>query len=163
MVVTDVTVRNRLERRVRESEERFRTLTEASAAIIWTTSPAGEFDGRSRNGARSPARAPAEAAGMGWIDAVHPEDRDGNEQAWLRGRRVRARYLWNTGCAGPTASGATWRAGRADPATRTATSREWVGTHTDITERKLAEERAARPPRTRPRRPTAPRARSSPT
>ena len=37
LVVNDVTVRKRGERRLRESEERFRTLIETSAAIVWTT------------------------------------------------------------------------------------------------------------------------------
>ena len=41
MVVSDVTVRKRTEVRLRDSEERFRTLTGASTAIVWTASPDG--------------------------------------------------------------------------------------------------------------------------
>ena len=143
MVVTDVTIRNRLERRVRESEERFRTLTENSASIIWTTSPAGEFVVEQRQWMAFTGQSWVEASGMGWTDAVHPDDREGNEQTWLRAVASGQPYLWEC------------RLRRADDVWRhmavqgvpvrdeEGAIREWVGTHTDITERRLAEEALA--------------------
>ena len=43
MVIADVTARKRAERATRESEERFRSLVEASAAMIWTADATGAF------------------------------------------------------------------------------------------------------------------------
>ena len=64
MVVSDITVRKRTEARLRDSEERFRTLTEASAAIVWTATPRrrlrdasgrmGQFHRAVRRGATGP-------------------------------------------------------------------------------------------------------------
>jgi PAS domain S-box-containing protein len=139
MVVTDVTVRNRLERRVRESEERFRTLTESSASIIWTTSPTGEYIHEQRQWMAFTGQEWAAASGMGWLDAVEPEDREATIQAWTRAVSSGEPYA------------VEHRLRRADGAWRymavqgvavreeDGTIREWVGTHSDITERRLAE------------------------
>ena len=43
IVVADVTARHRAERLVKEGEQRFRTLIDASAAIVWTTDAQGRF------------------------------------------------------------------------------------------------------------------------
>ena len=143
MVVTDITIRNRLERRVRESEERFRTLTENSASIIWTTSPAGDFLVEQRQWMAFTGQSWVEAVGMGWTDAVHPEDREAYEQTWLRAVQSGTVYVGE--CRLRRADG-TWRHMAVQGVAvreEEGAIREWVGTHTDITERRLAEEALA--------------------
>ncbi len=139
MVVTDVTIRNRLERRMRESEERFRSLTENSAAIIWTTSPSGEFVSEQRQWMAFTGQDAAEAAGSGWTGAVHPDDQVHAERDWAQalaaGHALATEYRLRRG------DGA-WRhmAVQAVPVRdEDGAVREWVGSHTDITERRLAE------------------------
>ena len=143
MVVTDITIRNRLERRVRESEERFRTLTESSAAIIWTASPQGEFTAEQKQWMAFTGQSAEATKGGGWLEAVHPEDRARTEAAWSRA------------LAGGGAYQVEHRLRRADGEWRhmavhgvavrddDGQIREWVGSHTDITERRLAEEALA--------------------
>ncbi len=139
LVASDVTVRKRSERRMQESEQRFRSLTEASAAIVWTADHDGafediqpewaEFTGQDRDAYRS----------LGWIDAVHPEDRATTRDAWIAALASGSRYVIEH------------RLRRADGVFRhmdvtavpivdeTGRLREWVGQHNDITDRKLAE------------------------
>ncbi len=143
MVVTDVTIRNRLERRLRESEERFRTLTESSAAIIWTTTPHGDFAVEQPQWTTFTGQGPEAAHGTGWLDAVHPDDREQTTHAWSRALEGSGAYQ------------VEHRLRRADGAWRhmavhgvavkdeDGQVREWVGSHTDITERRLAEEALA--------------------
>ena len=139
LVVTDVTIRKRAERRLRESEERFRTLIETSAAIVWTTTPSGELSGLQPSWTAFTGQDPAEFAGSGSLQAVHPEDRDATVEAWnlamtghtlfaIDHRLLRADGEWRT------------MAVRGVPILDDDEIREWVGTHTDITERKRAEE-----------------------
>ena len=139
MVVTDVTVRNRLERRVRESEERFRTLVERSASIFWTASSVGELNLGRAAWARFCGVAEETLAGMGWLGTVHEEDRDATVEAWKRATERVERYSLEH------------RMRRADGAWRVmevlavpvydaeGSVREWVGTHVDVTERRDAE------------------------
>lgn len=139
LVVTDVTVRKRVERRLRESEERFRTLIETSAAIVWTTTPSGELSGPQPSWTAFTGQAPAEFAGLGWLQAVHPDDRDATLEAW--NRAVAGHALYAVDHRLRRADG-EWRtmAVRGVPILDDGETREWVGTHTDITERKRAEE-----------------------
>ncbi len=139
MVVTDVTVRNRLERRVRESEERFRTLTESSASIIWTTSPTGEFVHQQRQWMAFTGQEWEAASGMGWLDAVDPADREATVQAWHRAVASTEPYTVEHRL--HRADG-EWRymAVQGVPVREEDGSiREWIGTHSDITERRMAE------------------------
>ena len=139
LVVTDVTYRKRAERRLRESEKRFRTLIETSADIIWTTAPNGDLVPPQVSWTAFTGQTQAEYAGAGWLDAVHPDDREATVHAWRQAvgegtlysvehRLRRADDEWRT----MAVSGV--------PLVEDGEVQEWVGTHTDITERKHAEE-----------------------
>jgi PAS domain S-box-containing protein len=139
LVVVDETIRHLAETRLRRSEERFRSLIEASAAIVWTANPEGNLHSRQIAWSRFTGQDEAAYAGLGFLEAVHPEDRDHTRAEWARAvgtlqpyateHRIRAR------------SGAYRHMSvRAVPILESdGTLREWVGTHTDITERKEAE------------------------
>ena len=139
MVVSDITLRKRTEARMRDSEERFRTLTEASAAIVWTAERDGAFSPSQAEWAEFTGQSPEEYAAGGWLDAIHPDDRLLTIETWTAAVAVRSRYV------------VEHRVKRADGLWRhmdvTAVPildedgevREWVGQHADITERKLAE------------------------
>ncbi len=136
MVVTDVTHRRRAERWLKESEERFRTLTQASSAMIWTTGPSGAFLANQAEWNRFTGQ-PAEAAlGWGWLDAVHPDDRAETRTAWQRAVAERTSLALEQRL---RRADGMWRhmAVSAAPLLDANNSiREWVGTHADITERK---------------------------
>ncbi len=138
LVVTDVTLRKRAERRLRESEERFRTLIETSAAIVWTTTADGELVGTQPSWAAYTGQTEAEYAGLGWLQVIHPEDREATRDAWQRA--VADHTLYAVEHRLRRADG-EWRtmAVRGVPILDDGEAREWVGTHTDITERKQAE------------------------
>jgi len=140
LVVTDITIRKRAERRLRESEERFRILIETSASIVWTASPGGEFTGLQLGWTAFTGQSEEEYAGFGWQEAIHPDDRDATLELWQHAVAECRPYE------------AEHRLHRADGEWRImevrgvplmdddGVVREWVGSHTDITERKRAEE-----------------------
>ncbi len=139
MVVTDITYRKRSERRLRDSEERFRTLTETSASIVWTTMPSGELAPPQASWTAFTGQAQAEYEGFGWLQAVHPEDRDATLAAWTHAVADHALFAIDHRL---RRADGEWRtmAARGVPILDEGETREWVGTHTDITERKQAEE-----------------------
>ncbi len=139
LVVQDVTTRRRAERRLRDSEERYRTLIETSAAIVWTTPPEGMFEGAQTGWCAFTGQTAAQCEGLGWLDAVHPEDRDRVRTGWQEAVVTQALYADDYRLA--RADG-DWRvmAARAVPILDEGEVREWVGTHTDITDRRRNEE-----------------------
>jgi PAS domain S-box-containing protein len=117
----------------RESETRYRALADAVPQIVWTADEAGRVTYRNERW--------FELTGSGrdrpleWRDVAHPEDADRADAAWeeaLRsGRPFEAEYRIRM------ADGSyRWFLGRA---VRTADG--WVGTSTDIEDRKRAEDR----------------------
>lgn len=140
LVVVDATTRRRVERRLQQSEERFRTLIEATATIVWTASGAGAIETPQPEWTEFTGLSFEALKGDGWLNAVHPEDRDRTVEAWTSAVETRSLYKIEH------------RVRRRDGAWRhmlvravslldddDAAVREWVGTHTDITERKEAE------------------------
>ena len=139
MVVSDITARKRTERWLRESEERFRTLTEASAAVVWTTNAAGEFEKPQAEWAQFTGQDEEASRGHGFFDAVHPEDRERTAENWAAAVAAKSSYADE------------YRLHRTDGEWRhmvvrgvpifdeNEEVREWVGMHADITDRKTAE------------------------
>jgi PAS domain S-box-containing protein len=139
LVVLDETIRHLAETRTRRSEERFRSLIEASAAIVWTANPDGSLHRRQGAWSRFTGQDEAAYAGLGFLEPVHPEDREHTRAAWTRA--VASRQPYATEHRLRALSGAYRHMSvRAVPIVEgDGTVREWVGTHTDITERKEAE------------------------
>lgn len=134
----DITNHIRMEEELRQSEERYRGLVEATSDIVWNgvavngdvSVPAWrEFTGQTEDQAR-----------INWADAVHPQDRRRVVVDWshfiqnggvyktaYRVRRRDGEYRW-LGVTGVSLRG------------KDGQIREFVGTFSDITERKQNEE-----------------------
>ncbi|AWN47292.1 histidine kinase [Methylobacterium terrae] len=124
---------------IRESEQRYRALVEASAAVEWRSGPDGSLIQTFGLSART-GLCDSDLQGFGWLDALHPHDRAGIET------------LWRACCQSGTPLDATyrvrhrggqyrWMLGRAVPLENAdGTIREWVGTMADIDEQVRAAE-----------------------
>ncbi|HKQ74900.1 MAG TPA: ATP-binding protein, partial [Blastocatellia bacterium] len=126
---------------LRESEERFRTLSDSVPALIWLNSPTGcEFVNREYLEFLGVDE--AEALGYKWAEFVHPDDREAYVNAYLeaasdrrrfdaefRFRRHDGEYRWIRSVGMPRFEGSEFKG--------------YVGSSSDIHERKLAEKALA--------------------
>jgi PAS domain S-box-containing protein len=137
--IQDITVARSAELSRARSEERYRALVEASTIMVWTADPTGAVDdmpvwrditGQQRDAVR----------GLGWIDAVHPNDRDAFRARWQEairsGRTFEAdfRLLLRGGRA-------HWYRARAVPIRSGERIVEWVGVFDDTHEAHVEVER----------------------
>jgi PAS domain S-box-containing protein len=124
---------------LRRSEERYRSLVKAGAQVVWVTTPTGEIAEDSPEWRSITGQSLEEYLGNGWLDALHPDDRERVERDWQecvrRGGLFDDRYRVRT------------RAGsyrhhdvRAVPIERDGKIIEWVGASTDVTAQREAEE-----------------------
>jgi PAS domain S-box-containing protein len=74
--------RDRLLRALTQSEQRYRSLVEATAEIVWVTGADGEPAGVSSQWAEFTGQSHDEAAGRGWLECVHPDDRRRVGRIW---------------------------------------------------------------------------------
>jgi len=139
MVCEDITAHKQAEEALRESEQRFHSMADTAPVMLWIAGTDGlctfvnefwlEFTGCTIE----------QVMGMGWLGAVHPEDRNycqttykqafnasSNFQVEYRFRRADGEYRWvlNTGVPRFTSNG---------------NFAGYIGSGIDITERKLAE------------------------
>lgn len=139
----DVTDHKRAQHAVQRSEARYRSFVEASTQMGWTANAQGlvtddlsawrEFTGQSRE----------QVQGWGWLDALHPDDRQHTAAAWSRS--VATQTNFSTEFRLRRHDGEfRWLSSRGVPVLAEGTIREWVGACTDITERKRADEEVQR-------------------
>ncbi|HEX2210914.1 MAG TPA: MHYT domain-containing protein [Longimicrobium sp.] len=124
---------------VRRSEARFRSLVVATAQVVWTTSPEGEFVEAQPSWAAYTGTPWEECRGSGWLNAVHPEDRERVAAAWRQA--VDERRVMEMEYRLRRADG-EWRrvAARGVPVMEPGGRvREWVGAITDVTEQRRVE------------------------
>ena len=136
---TDIHDRKQTEAALRQSEERFRSLMQASAQIIWTASAAGELVEEQASWSQFTGQDFDTYRGRGWLSAIHPDDHDSVAAQWSASVAERSPYE------------VEFRMRRHDEQYRymicraipilnpDGTIREWIGANTDITERKQAE------------------------
>ncbi|AWM86790.1 EAL domain-containing protein [Microvirga sp. 17 mud 1-3] len=135
----DVTDHKRTEAALAESEDRYRALLEASTMVFWTATPDGEFaqvSGWNRLSGEHEDQHSAE----GWLDTLHPEDRECAIAQWLAsvisGASYQAEFRVRH-----RGGEYRWASARAVPLKDSNGSiREWVGTLADIHDQKQIEE-----------------------
>jgi PAS domain S-box-containing protein len=138
-VARDVTEQKRAAAALQASEQRFRTLTANAPAGILLTDGEGDCLFVNERWCAMTGMVPAEAAGQGWIRALHPDDRERVLHQWFtaiaEGRPLACEFRFRT----PQGT-VTWIQGNAvgirDERGQVG---ELIGICTDITERKAAE------------------------
>ncbi|WP_043531868.1 PAS domain-containing sensor histidine kinase [Litchfieldella xinjiangensis] len=136
----DITKHKRHEDQLLESEERFRVLVDTSAQIIWTTDADGVVVEGSRSWQEFTGQSFAQFCGAGWLDAVHPDDRDHARVQWHRCVESGAPFQTVFRVFHAPSGRYRWTDVRAR-ALRGPDGeiRSWVGMNMDINEQKLAE------------------------
>jgi PAS domain S-box-containing protein len=136
----DVTERRAMNEQLRRSEARFRSLMAATRQAVWVTEADGTVIEDIPGWRAFTGLTFEEVKGLGWVTAIHPDDRAGTLSAW------------NAALAGAFVFDVRQRLRRADGVYRHMSVRavpirdaagkviEWVGTSTDETEQILAEQ-----------------------
>jgi PAS domain S-box-containing protein len=137
----DVTERKRFEEELRDSERRFRTITNAMPQMVWTALADGTIDYHNEQFYQFVGCEPGAAEGNTWAeDMLHPDDQQGARARWAHSiasgdaYEMTYRLLHHTG-------DYRWILARALPLrSENGEIVKWLGTDTDIHEAKLNEE-----------------------
>jgi PAS domain S-box-containing protein len=92
VIHTDITVRKRAELLVRENEERFRRLADVLPVGVWMSDVEGACEYVNRTWIDMTGRPMERQLGIGWLDAVHPDDRERCMGTYLRAFAKRAPF-----------------------------------------------------------------------
>ncbi|WP_408035104.1 PAS domain S-box protein [Tolypothrix bouteillei] len=134
----DITERKHSQAALQQSEERYRSLVEATASIVWVADGSGSIVSAPAWGTLT-GQTQQQYMGWGWLDVVHPDDRQLTVQTWTEALQNKVsceveyrllhydgeyRYVYVRGVPILDVAGNV---------------REWIGTVTDISDRKQAE------------------------
>jgi PAS domain S-box-containing protein len=132
---------NLLYRSLKQSEERFRLLTTMSPAGIYLTDPESNLIYANKSWYQTAGFTSEEAAGQGWIRAIHAADRERVSGAWHKMVASQGRLGIEFRLQDQQEQ-TTWVYGLAEPLRDEAGDIiGYIGTNTDISERKIAEQK----------------------
>ena len=139
MFFSDITERKQAERATQLSEQRYRSLATATTQIVWTTDPQGYIVEPLPMWLSFTGQRPEDNLGMGWLEALHPDDRDRTASLWSSALKTRSFY--ETEYRMRRYDGEyRWMAAHGVPVLgESGDIRQWILTCADITDRKLAE------------------------
>jgi len=131
------------EEEIRRSEERYRSLVQAGAQVVWVAGPDGAMKEDSPEWRWITGQSAEDYIGHGWLDSIHPEDRERVERDWRE--CVRTGKVFDDRYRIRTRSGSYRHYDvRAVPIERDGKIVEWVGASTDVTSQREAEEMRGR-------------------
>ena len=135
--IRDITAEKSHESEIMEREQKFRLLADSMPQHIWTADPQGNLNYFNQSVFNYSGLTPEELQRVGWLDIVHPDDREENMIKWTqaiaagtdfllehRFRRYDGSYRWQLSRAIPQ---------KGDDGQ----IQRWVGTSTDIQDQKM--------------------------
>lgn len=90
--VFDITAQKAAEQKLQESEQRFRNMADNAPVKIWITNPDGYCTYLNKRWFSYTGQRFEEGLGLGWADAVHPEDRDKAKQAFITANKEKKEF-----------------------------------------------------------------------
>ncbi len=137
----DITEQRVAEEALRRSEERYRSLATTTSAIVFTATGDGHLTIEAPGWQEFTGQEPSEYAGLGWLKAIHPGDRERIAEEWARavadGKPVELSYRL---CHHSGHYRHVLVRGVPLLEDDGIQVREWIGTVTDVHDRRLARE-----------------------
>ena len=137
--VVDVHEEKLAEQKLRVNEEKLKGAVAAVQGIVWTNNALGEMEGEQPAWEALTGQTTAEYQGFGWANVVHPDDAQPTIDAWRKALAAKSTFTFEHRLKTKNQS---WRyfSIRAIPLlSNDEEITEWVGVHTDITERRESE------------------------
>ena len=131
--------RRQAENSLIEAEARYRALIEATSTTVWHATPEGALSFVGDVWTEISGQTIEEILKWGWLEAIHPDDRERTIEVWQTA--LRDKTIYRTEFRILTVSGEyRWFSANALPIFNADGSvREWIGLNTDINERKNSE------------------------
>ncbi|PZV05361.1 MAG: histidine kinase [Leptolyngbya sp.] len=130
--------RQQAEIAMRQSEERYRSLTTITSQIVWITDPEGRVvdipSWRAYSG-----QSVEEISGFGWAETIHPDDQERTLSIWHHAVQTKSWYKTEYRIRAADGSYQYFFAQGVPILAGDGTIQEWVGTCTNIDDRKHAE------------------------
>ena len=135
-VAENITARKHNEEELSLSLSKFRLLADSMPQFVWTSDPEGNLNYFNQSVFDYTGLTPKQVHEEGWLQIVHPEDREVNIEKWMHSIRTgedflyEHRFIKNTG-------EYRWQLSRAIPQrNKNGEIQMWVGTSTDIQDQK---------------------------
>jgi PAS domain S-box-containing protein len=140
VTLTDITLQKLAEQARRDSEALFHEMADTAPAMLWISDPAGAWTFLSRQWYEFTAQGPESALGLGWLNALHPDDRDSAAAAVFEATDERRPFHFECRLSQPDGE-PRWVIIAGQPRMDTDGGfLGFVGSAIDITERRKAEE-----------------------
>jgi len=140
MLMQEISMHRQTGEALRKSEERYRSLVEATAQIVWTTGEDGNVLEDMPSWRAFTGQGEEEVKGWGWIGALHPEDVQNTRAVWSHALETRTLYQVEYRLRRHDGEYRHFMVRGVPVLNKEGVIREWVGTCTDITERKRGED-----------------------
>lgn len=140
--MTDITERKLVEEAIRRREKNLRNLANTVPAFVWFAGPDSSVHYLNNRWYEYTGQTPEQALPHGWLDAIHPDDRERTAEAWASAcaegmlYEMENRYRRSDGLY-------RWYLSRAEPVRDETTGQilRWFGAGIDVDDQKRIEER----------------------
>ena len=139
IIATEVTPQVILNKKIKESEERFQAAVSAVEGIVWTNNEKGEMEGEQLGWAALTGQSYQEYQGYGWANAIHPDDAQPTIDTWNEAVRDRKNFVFEHRVKLKNGNWGHFSVKSVPLLNADGLVCEWVGVHIDITEQYRAE------------------------
>lgn len=125
---------------LQHSEQRYRSLLTATTQIIWTTNAQGEVIEDMPGWRLITGQSAEEMKGWGWLSVIHPDDQEHTSRLWNQALQTKTLYEVEHRLRIVDGSYQDFSVRAVPVLDDDGEVVEWIGTHTDVTEKKQAQQ-----------------------